>query len=454
MKEVIKQFLERNNIDLNNKNVCIGISTGVDSTVLLHTLLLLKQEIQFNIILCHVNHKKRLQSDIEEQYIINFSEKNKLQLEIMHIKLDEIENENFQSAARIKRLEFFNDVMIKNNSKYLFLAHHLNDDIETSLMHIIRGSNLKGYSGMDEVVLTSNKNYILRPFLTILKEDIIKYSVENNIKYFEDESNSSDCYTRNRIRHNIIPMLFEENQSFDNHFLEFKETILNSYKLVCEKRDNLIKDITTKEKNGFIIDILKFNQLDMFMKTEVLFELLKEYQLSKANIKELIKMIESTKANIITNYKNISFSKQYNRVKFSQNLNTEQREFINIKIDHIGKYEINDKYYLEVKEFLEEDYKKNQNCLTNLNVIWYNNMMFPIILRNRKNGDRIKVSGGSKKVKDLLIDEKIPVSKRDNLLLLEKDNEIINIFGVKKSTTLLQTKNNNVLIILREKETC
>jgi len=118
MKEVIKQFLERNNIDLNNKNVCIGISTGVDSTVLLHTLLLLKQEIQFNIILCHVNHKKRLQSDIEEQYIINFSEKNKLQLEIMHIKLDEIENENFQSAARIKRLEFFNDVMIKNNSKY------------------------------------------------------------------------------------------------------------------------------------------------------------------------------------------------------------------------------------------------------------------------------------------------------------------------------------------------
>ena len=79
-------------------------------------------------------------------------------------------------------------------------------------------------------------------------------------------------------------------------------------------------------------------------------------------------------------------------------------------------------------------------------------MMFPFVLRTRQNGDKIKVNSGTKKVKDLLIDEKIPTSKRDELLLLEKDNEIINIFGVKKSHTLLQSKNNNILITLREKE--
>ena len=73
MKDVLTQFLNRNNINLNNQNVCIGISTGVDSTVLLHSLLLLKEEIQFNIILCHVNHKKREQSEIEEKYITDFS---------------------------------------------------------------------------------------------------------------------------------------------------------------------------------------------------------------------------------------------------------------------------------------------------------------------------------------------------------------------------------------------
>ena len=78
--------------------------------------------------------------------------------------------------------------------------------------------------------------------------------------------------------------------------------------------------------------------------------------------------------------------------------------------------------------------------------------MFPISLRNRKEGDKIKISSGTKKVKDLLIDEKIPLNQRDNLLLLEKDNEIINIFGVKKSKTLLESKNNNILIVLREKK--
>ena len=453
MKDVLTQFLNRNNINLNNQNVCIGISTGVDSTVLLHSLLLLKEEIQFNIILCHVNHKKREQSEIEEKYITDFSKKNNLQLEILHLDLNDIENENFQSAARMKRLQFFNDVMNKNNCKYLFLAHHLNDDIETSLMHIIRGSNLKGYSGIDEVVCTKENKYILRPFLTTLKEDIIKYSKDNNIKYFEDESNSSDCYTRNRIRHNIIPLLFEENQSFDKQFLEFKETIINSYRIVCEKRDSLIKDIIINENNNIIIvDLLKFNNQEQFIKTEILFEVLKKYQLSKSNIKELIKMMDTSKANLITNYKNLSFCKQYNRVIISDFNEINDKTEVNIKIDHIGTYEINDKYYLDIIPFTEEDYKKNQNCLINLNVIWYNSMMFPFFLRNRRNGDRIKVNSGTKKIKDLLIDEKIPSSQRDDLLLLEKDNEIINIFGVKKSTTLLQSKNNNILITLREKK--
>ena len=128
------------------------------------------------------------------------------------------------------------------------------------------------------------------------------------------------------------------------------------------------------------------------------------------------------------------------------------QEKVNIMIDHIGEYEINDKLILDVRPFSEEDYKKSKNMLINLDVIWYNSMMFPIFLRNRKEGDKIKINSGTKKVKDLLIDEKIPLDKRDSLLLLEKNNEIINIFGVKKSKALIDSKNNNILITLREKK--
>ena len=170
------------------------------------------------------------------------------------------------------------EVMNKYNCKYLFLAHHLNDDIETSLMHIIRGSNLKGYAGIEEVVYNNDNKIILRPFLTTLKQDIIDYSKKNNIRYFEDDSNNSDCYTRNRIRHHLVQDIFEENESFEKQFLEFKDNILNSYKIVCDVRDQYIKE-NIEVLDHIEFDISSFNQLSEFMRTEVLFELLYMYQI-------------------------------------------------------------------------------------------------------------------------------------------------------------------------------
>ena len=284
MNKVLKNFLNKHNINLNNENICIGVSTGVDSTVLLDCLLKLKNEVNFNIILCHVNHQKREQSKIEEQYITNFAIEKDLIIEVLHLNLEEIEDENFQSSARLKRLEFFNCIMNKYNCKYLFLAHHLNDDIETSIMHIIRGSNLKGYAGIKELVYNNDGKIILRPFLSVLKEDIIKYASVNNVKYFEDESNNSDCYTRNRIRHHLIPLLFEENNNFSSQFQEFKDILLNSYDIVCEKRDEFIKQNIDISNDCIIFNINEFNGLSLFLKTEILFEVLKKHEFSKKNI--------------------------------------------------------------------------------------------------------------------------------------------------------------------------
>ncbi len=451
MKQLLKTFLYKNNINLDNEIVCIGISTGVDSSVLLHLLLELKKEINFEIVLCHVNHGKRAQSFLEEQYIVSFSKENNLKIEILHLNLGEIKENNFQSAARIKRLEFFNEVMNKYNSKYLFLAHHLNDDIETSLMHIIRGSSLQGYAGIKEVVHNSNNKTILRPLLKVLKKDIINYSIENNIKYFEDESNGSDLYTRNRVRNHIIPLLFEENANFEKQFMEFKETLINSYQIVCSQRDKFINTNVSITDNTIKFNINNFNELNEFLKTEVLFEILKKHQFSKKNIQEILKFIDSNKANLIIDYKNISFCKQYDSIIISQKKNNKITQLVNVTIDSIGTFDINENYYVEVLDDNSEEYKKNQNCITNLNVIWYNKSMFPLVIRNRQKGDRIRIGSGAKKVKDLLIDEKIPKNKRDNLLMLVKGDLVLNIFGVKKSQTILESKNNNILIILREK---
>lgn len=451
MKNIIKEFLSSNNICLNGQNICIGVSTGVDSTVLLHCLMDLKEELQFNIILCHVNHKKRMQSEYEEQYIKQFSLDNDLILEVLHLNNEEIENDNFQKAAREKRLQFFNEIMNKYDCDYLFLAHHLNDDMETSFMHIIRGSSLKGYSGIRPITYSKNNKVILRPFLKTLKEDILEYALNNNIKYFEDESNNSYVYTRNRVRHNIIPLLFEENSNFSVQYNQYKETLYNAYLIVNEKRDSFIKQYVCIKDNGISFNIKDYFELSQFMQVEVLFELLKDFELSRKNIDEINSYIYSKKANLYLTYKGILFNKKYDVIEMKKYEKC-NNDMISIVIDDIGVYNINDHYELEVKKFDKEELKKNKNLLINSNVIWYNSSKLPLVLRNRIDGDRIKINDGTKKIKDLLIDEKIPADLRDKLLLLEKDNEVLNVFGIRKSQTLIDSKNNDILITLREKE--
>lgn len=451
MKNIIKEFLSSNNICLNGQNICIGVSTGVDSTVLLHCLMDLKEELQFNIILCHVNHKKRMQSEYEEQYIKQFSLDNDLILEVLHLNNEEIENDNFQKAAREKRLQFFNEIMNKYDCDYLFLAHHLNDDMETSFMHIIRGSSLKGYSGIRPITYSKNNKVILRPFLKTLKKDILEYALNNNIKYFEDESNNSNVYTRNRVRHNIIPLLFEENSNFSVQYNQYKETLYNAYLIVNEKRDSFIKQYVCIKDNVISFNIKDYFELSQFMQVEVLFELLKDFELSRKNIDEINSYIYSKKANLYLTYKGILFNKKYDVIEMKKYEKC-NNDMISIVIDDIGVYNINDHYELEVKKFDKEELKKNKNLLINSNVIWYNSSKLPLVLRNRIDGDRIKINDGTKKIKDLLIDEKIPADLRDKLLLLEKDNEVLNVFGIRKSQTLIDSKNNDILITLREKE--
>lgn len=451
MKNIIKEFLSSNNICLNGQNICIGVSTGVDSTVLLHCLMDLKEELQFNIILCHVNHKKRMQSEYEEQYIKQFSLDNDLILEVLHLNNEEIENDNFQKAAREKRLQFFNEIMDKYDCDYLFLAHHLNDDMETSFMHIIRGSSLKGYSGIRPITYSKNNKVILRPFLKTLKKDILEYALNNNIKYFEDESNNSYVYTRNRVRHNIIPLLFEENSNFSVQYNQYKETLYNAYLIVNEKRDSFIKQYVCIKDNVISFNIKDYFELSQFMRVEVLFELLKDFELSRKNIDEINSYIYSKKANLYLTYKGILFNKKYDVIEMKKYEKC-NNDMISIVIDDIGVYNINDHYELEVKKFDKEELKKNKNLLINSNVIWYNSSKLPLVLRNRIDGDRIKINDGTKKIKDLLIDEKIPADLRDKLLLLEKDNEVLNVFGIRKSQTLIDSKNNDILITLREKK--
>ena len=176
-----------------NNYVVIGVSAGPDSMCLLDLL----QKKTTKIVVCHINHNVRKESIEEEEYITKYCQDKNIILE--KTTINNYQENNFENEARKKRYMFYEEILKKYNSKTLLLAHHGDDLIETILMKISRGSNLEGYAGIKEV--SNVKNYqIIRPLLKYTKEDIINYNKSNNIKYYNDSSNQSTNYTRNRYR--------------------------------------------------------------------------------------------------------------------------------------------------------------------------------------------------------------------------------------------------------------
>ena len=437
MEKVIVKHFEKNNLILKNATVVIAVSTGVDSMALLACMNSLKEEYNLKIHIAHVNHQVRRESIDEEEYITDFATTNNLELHIMH--LEKNDTENFQSYARSERYKFFFKIMKEVKGDYLLLAHHANDNMETILMRLIRGSSLKGYAGMIDC-LDMNDFKIVRPFLSILKEDLIEYVNKHKIKYYEDYSNTKDVYTRNRIRKELIPIIFKEEINSHLKFSEFSNTISEASKIVEEKIDSIIETYDIGN------DCVSFNVNDFldksnFLQEEILFKLLKKYELSKVNISEIIKLIKTNKKNLKVEFKN-SFTvvKEYDKITILNYL-LKPLDF-SVVIDKIKTYNINDTIDIIVS-------KSDSNFIPSPDLLWYNSNMLPVVVRSRKPGDKILLESGYKKVKDLLIDLKVAKRERDNILIMEKDDEILAVIGIRKSIYLKKIENNDILINVR-----
>ena len=175
----------------------------------------------------------------------------------------------------------------------------------------------------------------------------------------------------------------------------------------------------------------EFLNLDNVLKEEVLFYLLKKYQYSKGFIDELIKDIGSNKRSFVLNYKDISLVKDKNEIKINHFLY--KAVSTNIEIKDFGKYRLNDDYDISFEK-VDNIEKNNVHNIGSINIIWYNSNMFPFLIRNRLDGDKMKLSKGHKKVKDILIDMQVSQENKDKaLVLLDKNNDIISILNLKKS---------------------
>lgn len=425
LESVLNKMKKSNYLNINdNDYVIAGISGGADSMCLLHLLLRLRNIKKFNIVVAHVHHNVRKESDDELIYVRNYCIKNDIIFE--SIKLEKNIVGNFESIARQKRYDFFNSLIIKYHAKYLLTAHHGDDLMETVLMRIVRGSNLKGYSGFQEI--TDNGTYqLVRPLISVTKSQIKEYDIANNIEWAEDYTNKDDSHTRNRYRKYILPVLKQEDVNVNLKFLKYSETLQECSNYI----DKQVESVLIKCYVNNVLDITKFNQSEDYIKKCCIYSILYQYYksdisyINDKNVTAILSLLASPKPNsYIYLPHNVKGIKDYNNfyldeIKMSDNYN--------FKINGCVQLPNN----MVITEEDSSDWTNNFICRLDSAEV-----KTPLFVRTKLAGDYIYIKNlnGKKKIKDIFIDQKISLNDRNIWpVVVDSNNIVVWLPGLRKS---------------------
>lgn len=390
-----------------NKTIVLSVSGGVDSLVLFYLL----KELQANLVIVHFNHLKRESSKEEAKYVESLASSFSFPYEYFELNIDS----DFHNTAHSLRKKYLKEVASSYGTDVIVTAHHANDLLETILMKLSRGSNLLGYSGFLE---SYNKDsfYYLKPLLTVKKEDIIAYAKENNIIYFEDQSNQSDAYTRNRYRHHIIPLLLEETPGLFEKAFQYNKTLSDAFFHVRNETISFLNN----EKHFLISEFFK---LDDIVKQDIIAYLLENENVDFTYAKtiQIIDFLSSSSPNAYVDVgSDFIFQKVYNKVFLKKKTFP---VFINQELDLNAFNVLKDNTIIEFTTDLEEFEEYGTS-------LCYNNIALPLFARGRKEGDTLYFSYGHKKLKDYYIDKKIPKEVRDSdVLIVDSHDQILAILG-------------------------
>lgn len=423
--EEVYRFINRNLELSSNDTVVVGVSGGPDSMALLYILNDFKEDIGFKLVCAHVNHNKRIESEQEKIDLEKYCKKNNIIFE--YLKITKWGDDNFHNEARSVRYNFFESLIENYGAKYLMTAHQGDDLIETILMRIVRGSTLKGYSGFSSIV-DKGTYKIVRPLISVTKDQIMEFNHKNNIEYATDQSNNEDHYTRNRYRHKVLPFLKGEEKQVHKKFLKFSETLLENSNYI----DNEANKVFNRVVQEASLDIERFKQLDKVIQTKIIYNILERIYgddlliIGDAHVDLIFDLINSNKANSIIHLpNNVIIIKSYDELTFSYD--DEEDDEYEIEIGNIVS--LPNGKIIERIEFTND----NSNNVIKLSS---NEVSLPLYVRNRRNGDKIAVKGlnGHKKVSDIFIDEKIKVNDRKSWpVVLDSEDNIVWLPGLKKS---------------------
>lgn len=408
--------------------IALGLSGGVDSIVLFHLLVTKYKESYKELVAFHINHGLREESYEEAEFVENFVKNYNVKFYKKELSMNDLVRDSHTSEemlARKLRYEAFEEMSSLEGGVKLITAHHKNDQVENILMRLLSGRSMD-YNLMIEEQTTIGNLEVYRPLLNVLKANLEQYADKNSLKYYVDSTNFDTDYTRNNIRHNIVPLLNDVNAaSFDNLInfssyyqninTELKNKVLevkNDYVIYEEdgkvelNKEKLLKN--TKEEVYFLLRDILANNFGVFdVKQRALFKIIDD-----------LKNRNNNKSYDLKN--NLKIISEYNSIY----VHKIEKKCYNDKIELIiDEVDINKVYTFHQSNFLI-------TTMNNSSEVGFNREDLPLVVTTKRDGDRIQRGKVSKKLSRLFIDEKIPKELRDKLPVIRNKDGVLGVLGI------------------------
>lgn len=462
MFEKFRRILQQNSLLDPNKKVLLAVSGGVDSIVLLDFMRNIPHSERPQISIAHVNHQLRKEADLEEKFVAEIATKDQLPFYSYQWIKETHPTAGIEEAARNERYSFFKETMNTYQIDYLMTGHHLDDQVETILMRLTRGASLEQLLGIQieqRIDLENRTGYLIRPLLHFSKEELYQFAKERALEYVEDKSNLELDFTRNRFRNEIIPLLKDENDRFNEHIEQFRSDLSDLIEISEEPIKNTYDKMVYSDKSEIHLDLQLFSRYSKAMQRSVITKILEKIYQGKAEQYKTnyIKLVcnwliageVNTSLDLIGSY---LVEKRYSEAVFMKKSLPHEKiaavEPVEFKIETINQWvEISPTESIGLFPKNVEQPKDADIEMDTL-LISKDNLHLPLRIRHRKPGDRMSYKGlsGRKKIKDIFIDDKTLPKEREKAWIIE-DNEgaILWLIAHRKMDLFTEGKTDNMV---------
>lgn len=433
MQKKVLEFMEQHHMTEKGERILAAVSGGADSICLLLVLSRLRTEKQYELCVVHVEHGIRgVESEKDAEFVENFCKEHKIPCKVYHCKAEKYAREHkmtVEEGARELRYGYFQEAAKEFQADKIAVAHNQNDCAETILFHLARGTGLKGLCG----ILPVREN-IIRPLLCVERKEIEAYLKEQEQEYCIDKTNAELEYTRNRIRHQVLPVLAEINSQAVAHMNQTAAMAVELEELMQQLTEEARERCICKEEVGIFISQKLQSEKKMIQKN-LLHRVLTEAagcsrDISNVHIQQVLELLEKQVGKKV----NLPYQLEAERTYEGIRIQKAKESIVENMLQKV--WEIVPGETLEIPEYgyriqtriLEENFG-SQEIPQKMYTKWldYDKIKGSMLLRTRREKDYfvINTQGGRKKLKKYLIEEKIPREQRDKLLLLADETHLI-----------------------------